>query len=301
MIIGLDFFGVGNGMIFDTRGGHGDYYELSAYGGLLDHLHVDKDLNTTKTTDKTDYFTYDTVLNADFKNSLEGGSVSNEGREIEKIRFQKRRKDELYWTDVAELKYSYPEKTLYETLDKYVQNDEEYEYSLLPVTNEILGNRVVSSSIQVSFDGYFISDNDNNFIMLLNAELGDIEHISKNSVTETLNGRFPIVSYANIDYRQGSLKAMMLSASFVNTGTLKIGYERNQRENLLKFLKNKKPKILRGMGGELMLIGVVGSPNESPHRSVVGASNVGFDYVEIDVISSDTLRENGLIEGLSDI
>lgn len=301
MIISFDFFGFENGAVFDTRGGHSEYYQLEAYDGLLDHLHVDRDTSIDDSTTKTEYFTYDTIMVARFNGDLEGGSLSNSGHEIEKIRFQKRKRDELYWTDVSELAYDYPNKTLYETLDKYIQNDFEYEYALLPVTNDVIGNRVISDLIRTSFDGYFLSDNDNNYRLLLDAELGSIEHVMNNSLLETLNGKYPIITYGNLDYRQGSIQAVILSTDAIHSGIYSIGIEKQERDSLLQFLKNRKPKILRGMGSELMMVVIVGSPSETQFNKVVGVSSISFDYVEIDEINSNTLRNNGLIDGLSEV
>jgi hypothetical protein len=301
LLIGIDFLGFDNGAIFDTRGSHDNYYSLEIRDGLFDHLHVDRDLATDETTNKTSYFTYLTLLNAPFKGDLEAGSISLMGTEIERIRFQKRRTDELYWTDVAEYHYDFPNKRLYEALDKYVQNDFDYEYSLLPVTNEVLGHRVVSDPIKVKYEGYFLSDMNHNYQLLLNADFGTIEHTGSNSVMETLNGRYPIVSYSNLDYRQGSLQAILLTPQSIDTGKIYIKEENIAREKVINFLKNKRPKILRTVNGEIMLIGVVGNPSEIPNNKVAGVSSISFDYVEINEINSETLKNNGLILGLSEV
>src|SRR5690606_11713339 len=112
-------------------------------------------LNVSNSLLKNNIFSFTTVMLASLKGNLEAGSIYNNGIEVDRVRFQKRKSDELYWTDVAELKYNFPEKKLYEALDKYIQNDFEYEYSLLPVTDDVLGLRVKSSPIVADYDGFF--------------------------------------------------------------------------------------------------------------------------------------------------
>jgi hypothetical protein len=301
MIVSLDFFGFEDGSIFDTQVAHTEYNSLEVYGGLIDHLYVDEDLNVFSDTDKNQLFYYSTVILGSFSGSLEAGSISNYGIEIDRIRFQKRKSDELYWTDVAELEYDSPNKTLYEALDKYIQNDFEYEYSLVPVTDEILGLRVKSKPIIASFDGYFISDKDNNFQLLFNAEMGSIDHVSPSTVFEPLNSEYPIVSYGNLDYRQSSISAVVLSPSSYDTGIINIRAEKMGREKMMKFIKSRKPKIFRGQNSEIMLMTIVDNPKEDPNNKVAGVASVSFSFIEIGDLSSESLRKNGLIEGLSEV
>lgn len=301
MMIGLDFFGYEDGSIFNTQIAHTDYSSLEIYGGLIDHLYVDKNLNVNNDTDKNELFYYSTVILSSFSGNLEAGSISNYGIEIDRIRFQKRKSDELYWTDVAELEYDSPNKTLYEALDKYIQNDFEYEYSLVPVTDEILGLRVKSKPIVAEYDGYFISDKDNNFQLLFNAEMSPIDHVNPSTVFEPLNSRFPIISYGNLDYRQSSISAVILSPISYNSGSINIKAEKMNREKIMKFLKSRKPKVFRDQNGEIMLMTITDNPKEDPNNKVAGVASVSFSFIEIGEMTSEGLRKNGLIEGLSEV
>lgn len=300
MLISLDFFGYEDGAIFDTTLEHHDYHSVKLKDGIIDHIHIDSDLTVDETTEKTNYFTFNTVLNASLNGHLEGGSLINEGLQIERIRFQKRKTDELYWTDVAELEYSYPEKTFYEALDKYIQNDFEYEYSLLPVTSNVLGTRVTSDPVTAQFEGYFISDMDNNYKLIYNAQLNPIDHVSHSTLFEPLNNPYPIVSYGNANYRQSSISATILTPNS-HDGQIDIRTEKTEREKLMRFLKNRKAKIFRTPHGDSMLITITNNPREEANNSIYGLMTVSFDFVEIGEVNSDSLRMNGLIEGLSEV
>ena len=166
MFISLDFFGLDEGAVFKTNIGHVNYNELQITGTMIDEIYVDEDIEIPVTTDNPESWTYSTILNAKFQGNLEAGNLSANGSEIELIKFQKRRWDELEWTDVGEVKYNEDGKVIYELLDKFVANQQVYQYSLLPVTSSVLGSRVLSEDITVDFEGVFLSDKDNNYRLL---------------------------------------------------------------------------------------------------------------------------------------
>jgi hypothetical protein len=50
----------------------------------------------------------------------------------------------------------------------------------------------------------------------------------------------------------------------------------------MKFLKNKKPKILRDSAGRYYLISITGNPKEIPNNGLQGSiAEVDFQFVEI--------------------
>lgn len=300
IIIGMSFLGYDDGCVFETVNCHHDYNAVNVKYGLIDHLHIDKDLNTSDTVEKTSYFTYETIINGNLQNNLEFGSLNNMGIEIDKIRFQRRKIEDQFWTDVSELDYDVNTKRYYEAIDKYIANDFDYEYSLLPISNEVTGNRVISSPIKVDFDGYYISDKNHNYRIFYDAQMGNIEHISPSTVFEPINSRYPVVSYGQLDYRKSSLSGMILSASTIKNDFPDIKSQKLEKQQLLNFLKSKRPKVFRGMDGELMLIQITDNPVEEPNNDAISIANVSFSFVEIGDMNSNTLKDHGMLEGFDD-
>ena len=302
MFISLDFFGLDSGAVFKTRLCHPNYNSVEISNMVLDQIYIDEDITIPYSTTKPDDWNYRTVLNAKLQNNLEGGSISAGGLIIEKVRFQRRRIDELMWQDIEQIPYKPGEQILYEAIDKYIQNDFGYQYSIIPLTATVMGNRVTSSEITAGFEGVFISDNNNNYRLYYDIELGEITHNTPSTTLEPLNSQFPIVSYSNLDYRTGDITALFLSASTVNkNGEVDIRMEKLGREQLLKFMKNRKPKFIRFPNGESMLVSLNGNPKESPNNNINGLATLSFSYTEIGGIDSKTLAENGLIEGLEEV
>ena len=300
MFISLDFFGLDEGAVFKTNIGHVGYNELQITGTVIDEIYVDEDVEIPITTDKPESWTYSTILNAKFQGNLEAGSLSANGSEIELIKFQKRRWDELEWTDVGEVKYNEDGKAIYELLDKFVANQQVYQYSLLPVTSSVLGSRVLSDEITVDFEGVFLSDKDNNYRLLYDLQFGDINHNTSSSVFETLNSKYPIVVYSNLDYTDFDVEATFVSASTSNGETerqVDTRMEKTERDNLLRRVKNHKPKIYRDVNGELKLVTVVDNPQEKPMSGVNGIAKISFKMVEIGSVDTESLKAYGMLDG----
>lgn len=294
MFIGLDMFGLKDGSVLNLGVPHTSYEQLEITGGLIDDIFVDESIEIPFTIDKPEGWTFSTVMFARLQNNLEGGSAEASGLIIESIKFQKRKWNELNWIDVGELEYEQGNKSVRKLLDKVVSNDAIYEYSIIPVTSSVEGKRVLSEEVVVDFEGVFISDGDFNYRLLYDLETSDIDHNTPSSVIEPLNAKYPIVTYSNLDYASFNVEATFISAqTFLEQSSGKrqvsIRMEKIGREALLKFIKNKKPKVYRDKNGVLKLVSVVGKPQEKPLNGVDGIAKIAINFIEIGEINSETL------------
>jgi len=299
MFINYDFFGLSKGANFDDAVPISNLNKIEMYSGLIDEIYIDEDYTLPLVWTGPSTWRYSTVLNAKFDGNLEAGSVTASGFTIDKIRVQKRRDDELVWSNVGELIYNPDDKLYYEQHDFVIQNDMRYQYSLLPVAEEVLGNRVLAEYETADFEGVFLSDLDNNYHLLYDAAVEDITHINTSVKHEPLNSQYPIISYSNLDYAEWGVNATFVSAStrLEHDSSVNIRAESIGRKELFSFLKNKKPKIYRDMHGNLKLVTIIGNPTESFNSDINGLASLNFKLVEIDSTDDTTLREYGLIEG----
>lgn len=295
MIIGYNFFNDPDSTVFDTQYGMSTFNKTELSNGIYDEYYIDEDIEVDNSTDKPTSWAYTTVLNALFQNSLEGGSVTANGYTIESILLQRRKLEELYWENIQIIPYVSGEKTLYEAIDRYVQNDFTYEYSIVPLSVSVTGNRTISNEVKVEFEGNFLTDLVNNYRLIYDFELGGIQHNSPSATHEPLNSEFPIVTYSNTNYRSSSISCYIITDTSLN-GKIDIKNEQIQRQRVMEFVKNKKPKILRLASGEIMLITIVDNPNEEPNNGIQGLSKINFSFVEVGNVDTSTLIENGLLE-----
>lgn len=298
MIIGYNFFNDSDSTVFDTQYGMTKFTKTELSNGVFDEYYIDENIEVGNSTDKPTSWAYTTVLNAMFQNSLEGGSVTANGYTIESILLQRRKLDELNWENIQVIPYVSGEKTLYEAIDRYVQNDFSYEYSIVPLSSNVTGNRTISNDVKVQFEGNYLTDKEYNYRLIYDFELGSIQHNSPSTTHEPINSEFPIVTYSNTNYRSSTITCHILTNNSMN-GKIDIKNEQIQRQRIMQFLKNKKSKILRLQSGEIMLITVVDNPSEEPNNAIHGLSKINFSFIEVGNVDTTTLIENGLLEELN--
>lgn len=297
MIIGYDlFFGQDNSSVFDTVVSLGNINSGILKNGKFDEISFDEDISKVYNNTKEEW-DYQFVLDAKFQGNLEAGNIDNKGLQIQQVKFQKRLTDSLIWTDVGILDYS-TLQTVYTFIDKYVKNNFEYDFCVVPLTSGVTGKRT-TASITPEFQGVFLCDKDTQFQLFYNMEIGAFEHVNPSTILEPLNSKHPIVQYSVLDYQKGNIKALVLSADTIalNGDSINIRSEKINRDALMKWLKNHKPKIYKASNGDFMIISVVDNPTVTPNNDFEGAiADVSFNFVEIDDVERNgALTENGLV------
>ena len=296
MFIGLDFYGLEeSGTTFQTNVADTDYIELHIENGLVDEVYADDNTNFEFTTNKPTEWNFSTILDGKFDNSLEAGNISGQGYSIQSIKIQKRKIDDSKWIDVAILPYNSSFED-YNIIDNYVANDESYIYALIPITSTVLGERVLSNQVDVEFEGMFLSDKTHNYHLLYDVNAPDITHNTVSNVFELPASKYPIVTTSQIDYVSFPVEATVVTEGS-SYGQIDIKAEKRARENLMNFIKNRKPKVYRDDLGEIRLIMVTDKPQIVPLDGARGIAKVSFNATEIgDINDSETLIECDLIE-----
>ncbi len=275
MIIGLDTYG-DEEMIHQITNPIANIYRLELQNCVVDTIKIDSDGSLPYSSLKEEWL-YSTVFLADFKNNLEAGNIDNKGLPIEYIQFKKRNIDDLAWETIITLPFNSLE-TIYTFTDRLVQSTEQYEYAIIPITASVEGE-YTSANIECSFEGTWLCDRVDGYQLLYNLQYDAIENVVPSKVFNPLS-QYPIVVYGENDYKKGSIKSLVLSNNY--DGKINPRQERLTREQLMKFLKNKKPKILKDYAGRYYVVSVIGNPQEFPNNNLSQTiSDVSFDWVEI--------------------
>jgi len=303
ILINFDILGFGNGAVFSDAVYHSTYYRTELIQGIIDDIYIEENTNLTDVSlVKPTTWSSATVLSCDFKDSMEAGSLVAGEVQIDKVRFQKRLSDELEWSTVAEVDYIQGDHILYEAIDKFISNDFVYQYCMRPITSTTPGDRVVSEEITASFEGIFLSDSNSNYRLFYDLEPSEITHNGSPSIMEPLNSQYPIVMYSTQDYRTLSVKSTIISDATTEAGgQVNIKQEKLTRQQLLSFLKNKRPKIYRSSNADTILVNVTDNPKEEPLQGVTGIAKVSFSLTEIGNTSTENLSRLGLILNLTEV
>ncbi|MDY7043698.1 hypothetical protein RVS70_05715 [Virgibacillus sp. M23] len=297
MIIDYNFFGLEQGCVWDTPVCTDLLDELQMNEGVYDEAFIELDTSIEPHTNKPTKWTLTTIMDAKFTSDLDAGSISAEGFDITKLMLYRSVYGTGDWDAIGEFKYD-EEFNLYDFVDRYVQNGSTYQYAIVPVANEVIGDKLISDSIDVSYEGIFLTDKKENKRLEYDISLGEISYNTSSNTSQPLNSPYPIVTFGNSNYRSSSLTVLPLSKETVSLSGSSIDKlaEQINRQDWMEFLNNSRAKVLRMDSGVLML--VVTKNARVTHKegeTLRDLASISFDYVEIGKINYDMLIKNDLI------
>ncbi|UDM72726.1 hypothetical protein [Vagococcus fluvialis] len=298
MIIGYNFFANSfHSTVFDTAIPTSDIDEVVMGAGIYDELFVSVDTSIGDEDVKPTSWAIKTIMDAKFNGNLEAGSIDADGHVVTKIQIYRRKFEETTaWILLGEFPYDI-DFNMYSFVDRLAENDVTYEYAIVPVANEVLGDITISQPIKVNYEGVWISDLENNFQLEYDFRLDSVSHNRNYAKQEPLNGRYPIVTFGTQQYRSGGLTFLPLSDEQIKHGGTKINSktERLARESVLDFLNKSSAKVIRNDNGSIMVVATHDVSEEPREGSLIDISDIKFSYTEIGEFDYDTMSKGGLI------
>ena len=298
MIIGYNFFGREmEGNVFDTAISTTALDEMSIGAGIYDEILVSVDTSLTDADERLDGWHLKTLMNPKFENDLEAGSLDSDGHTITTIQIYRRKYHiETEWLLIGQFDYDI-NYNMYSFVDRFTENGARYEYAIVPVARDVIGDVTVSEPVEVDYEGVFITDLHNNYRMEMDYELGQVTHNNNMSTSAPLNGRYPIVTFGNQDYQTGNITFLPLSAEQVSSGGHKVDgrKERQYREQVLSFLKSGSSKVIRNDNGEMMIVATHTVTTTSKNGSLVDLQAISFGFTEIGGFDFESMSKGGLI------
>lgn len=298
MIIGYSIFNNGfHSNYFDTALPTSQIDELTIGSGIYDELYLTLDTTVSMVNEKPSRWFLKTIINPKFKEDIEAGTLDADGHKITELQvYRQKFGEETDWTLIGRFSYEF-EHNVYSFIDNSAENGATYRYAIVPIASEIVGELNVSQPVAVEYQGVYLSDNNHNFRLEIDFEMGPIVHNKNFSTMTPLNGRFPVLVYGNQDYRTGEVKFLSVTKNQIETGGTKIDSmaERVQRDAVVNFLNNGQAKILRNDNGEVMIIATSGVKSVPKDGRLMDIHSVEFDYTEIGKVNSQTMTSTGLL------
>lgn len=201
-----------------------------------------------------------TIMLANFNGNLSAGNIDIMLQAITSVRIKKRKQSSFEWITIKEIPINTMQDLNFVFEDYFSANNEEYEYAWVPVLNNVEGN-FISQKIFSQFNGVFIADADTIYKFYAGVSYGVSEQVQKIGTFEPFGKQYPVyVSNSLINYQTGSLSGKII-------GQYEKTYEFDRKEmveeknQLLKFLTNKKAKLIKDWNGNEFLCVIVGNPN----------------------------------------
>ena len=265
--------------------------------GIFDHFNATRNVTFDYSSIIPIDWDIDTIMDANFKGNISAGNVDQVASGITGIRVKRRVKGTFDWITIKELPVEKSEDLSFVVTDNLNAYNVEYEYAFVPMLGDVEGNYIIESILS-KFEGVFICDADTVFKFMAGVEYSNNTANQQIGVFQPYNRQFPvIVSNSVLQYKTGSIGGWVLPEGYETNRVIDRTAITKEKEILLKFLTNKKPKIIKDMNGNNWLVYFTGNPNMSYDNNYgQGMVKVNAEWTEVgNPNDKNGLYENGLI------
>lgn len=233
---------------------------------IIDYIWAQNKVNTTTEIESIESETYapvwdnNTILLANFNNTLNGGSVVTLNENIINWSIYKKRVGDLNLDYVATLPAN--RNTL---IDYNITNQTEYQYYVFPITANTVGNAMVSKPVtsnwwnwsltgikETSTENLYYADVDNIWLFRLNLKSNTVEQNMDKTIYEGFT-QYPKISVGERNYLTGSISCLLgdvINAAYVNDTPRK-------QKDFMTFLQNGQKKLLKDPKGNIGIVDIV--------------------------------------------
>ena len=297
-----DFFQDSNAINFTSN-------DLSINGiqisnGIYEHMNLLNVLNISEnlfdTTTPT-IWNDNTLLNCNFINNINGGSISDIIANVSKIEIQRQEVGTTEWITLQtiykvddELQASF---TMYDTYNK---NNTLYEYRILPIAIDGTNGASISKQVLSQFCGAYICDANNIYNITDEYTLDSISTVQKSVVYEPYGRKYPIVAYnATTQYRQGQTSAILLAPT--SKSTINSYIDKFAQVNLVSefnsWLSNRRAKIIKDFNGNFRIVTIHSNISNDYYKVLGNAiASTTFNWVEMGEFTQEYLDQLGMTE-----
>ena len=265
--------------------------------GIFDHFNVSRDASFDYSSIIPTDWDVNTLMNADFAGNTSAGNVAQVASGVTSIRVKRRIKGTFSWITIREIPVAKPEDLSFVITDNLNAYNVEYEYAFVPVMEDVEGSYIIESILS-KFEGVFICDIDTVFKFYAGVEYDGNDAVQQVGVFQPFNRKYPIiVSNSIMQYQTGSIGGWVLPEDYEDTHVFDRSKIVKEKEVLLNFLMNKKPKIIKDMNGNNWLVYFTGNPTVTYDNNYAqGMLKVSAQWTEVgDPNDKTDLYENGLI------
>ena len=270
--------------------------------GIFDHFNVTSNTTGEYGTVKPTDWDFDTIMDCNFDGNINAGNLEQITADITAVKVKRRVKGTFDWMTIKTVEINTPEDFIFTFNDTTTASGVEYEYAYVPLMANTEGTIVEGEyniqEILSQFDGVFICDVNTVFKFYANVTYGTMDAVHQVGTYTALGRKYPIIiSNGLVDYKQGNISGDIMPPNYMRDGKFDRAAIVAQREALLKFLNNKKPKVIKDWNGNQWLVYITGNPSITfDDRSGMGWNTMAADWTEIgDPNSKQDMYEAGMI------
>ena len=295
-LVGYNFCADGNALD-PTPTNINDITFTKVQNSIFDHFNVSRDTSFDYSSIIPADWDTDTWMNASFAGNTSAGNVAQVASGVTSVRVKRRIKGTFDWITIREIPVAKPEDLSFVITDNLNAYNVEYEYAYVPMMEDVEGSYIIESILS-KFEGVFICDVDTVFKFHAGVEYDTNDAIQQVGVFQPFNRKYPIVvSNSIMQYQTGGIGGWVLPEDYEDTHVFDRSKIVKEKEVLLNFLMNKKPKIIKDMNGNNWLVYFTGNPSVTYDNNYgQGMLKVSAKWTEVgDPNDKTDLYENGLI------
>ena len=266
---------------------------------LSDFISITSNITSAYTTDFPT-FDFDTIIQCDFDNNVNGGNINIVVNQLTKIKLKRRDLSTLNWITIYEKPINNENDINIKTIDSNVPSNIEQTYAIVPVLQSGEEGEYILSKATPNWEGVFISNN-NKIFKLYNAVIYDTTTQNKQiGVLNPIGRKYPIIiENSENDYKSGGLQAQLYGYNFENTRKVDRNDVVKQTQDFINFIKDGSTKMITDWNGNIIMCKLVSSPTISYISSYGnGITNISFTWaeqgqynVEQDLIDNNLYKE----------
>lgn len=269
-------------------------YDLNITEAVYDEVYVrSKTDSTVDTTSTKDDWLPDTLLDAKFEGTLEGGNINNAGITITQMQINRRIAGSTDNISVATLPFV--NNSTVNFTDATAPTGD-YVYQVIPVGSNGLQGIPIEVSATSDFYGWWIVDKDTMNTFQFNLTIDNDPHnmITYGSVPIALNqgriqintmSKYPQVYYSDAQYHTFDLNTIVIPS---------VDYTWTDWNNLVNMITQRKPLIIKAGSGDIYVCDVY-----APQKTSLLNAYKNTDYMQVQVSAMEIMDYDSFMAGLS--
>ena len=280
---------------------------LRISNGIFDQLNIlniiSTGTNVFDTTQPTEW-TENTLINATFNGSLDGGSISDFIGYVDRLEIQRQEEGSNEWITLQTIYKNQQTGEINATFrmeDNYGKYATKYLYQIVPVDSQGNVGTALQQDVLSIFNNAYIVDATHIYPLTNEYEIGSPQTNQQSAVYMPYGSKYPFVAFnAETKYDSGSITAVLLAPTSNSASSSSI--DRPAQVKLVKefndWLTNGRAKIWKDFNGNFKVITVTDAVTNDYYKELGnGIASTTFNYTEVGDFSQKYLDRLGLTNG----
>ena len=256
--------------------------------------------NVFDTTPPTEW-TENTLINATFTGSLDGGSIGDFIGYVDRLEIQRQEEGSNEWITLQTIYKNQQTGEINATFrmeDNYGKYATKYLYQIVPVDSQGNVGTALQQDVLSIFNNAYIVDATHIYPLTNEYEIGSPQTNQQSAVYMPYGSKYPFVAFnAETKYDSGSITAVLLAPTSNSASSSSI--DRPAQVKLVKefndWLTNGRAKIWKDFNGNFKVITVTDAVTNGYYKELGnGIASTTFNYTEVGDFTQEYLDRLGL-------